>query len=112
MVALAVVAVVAVVEFPVAFPTPQARVKESLPPVYGLTVDYQLVLTLIRNWSPAMYLSAFIYRAAAVLLCVVALGIVRYKPWFSRCESCTVPISADATPTQRPTLTVGYLPVT
>lgn len=59
-----------------------------------------------------MYLSAFAYRAAAILLCVVALGIVRYKPWSTKCESCTVPAGVDATPTQRPTLTVGYLPVT
>jgi len=59
-----------------------------------------------------MYLSAFGFRAAAILLCVVALGIVRYKPWSKKCESCTVPSSVETTPAQRPTLTVGYLPVT
>ena len=60
-----------------------------------------------------MYLSAFAFRAVAALLIVAVLGVVRYRPWISPCDTCIDPNKPAHTVTvQRPSLVVGYLPVT
>lgn len=59
-----------------------------------------------------MYTSAFAVRGVAVLLIVVALGLVRYRPWSSECHSCLRTAPSEATSPQRKSLVVGYLPVT